>query len=140
MTSIIGQQVSWLAARSITHKFTRVFFPALPEKLAPPSSAAPPSTADPAPFPTPAQIVDLPDQTLRLREAGLSGRKVEYIVELAERFHDGRLSAKELWDMEDEDVEKQLLAIRGIGAPFSLSLSSTTIISCAALSRQQDLI
>lgn len=27
VTSIVGQQVSWLAARSITHRFVRLFFP-----------------------------------------------------------------------------------------------------------------
>ena len=31
-TSILGQQISWLAARSITHKFVRLFDPSLPEK------------------------------------------------------------------------------------------------------------
>jgi hypothetical protein len=31
-TSIIGQQVSWLAARAINHKFRRLFDPGLPEK------------------------------------------------------------------------------------------------------------
>lgn len=27
-----GQQISWLAARSITHKFRRLYDPTLPEK------------------------------------------------------------------------------------------------------------
>jgi hypothetical protein len=27
-----GQQISWLAARSITHRFIRLFDPSLPEK------------------------------------------------------------------------------------------------------------
>lgn len=27
-----GQQISWLAARSITHRFLRLYFPHLPEK------------------------------------------------------------------------------------------------------------
>jgi hypothetical protein len=31
-TSIIGQQVSWLAARAINHKFRRLFDRGLPEK------------------------------------------------------------------------------------------------------------
>lgn len=125
VTSIIGQQISWLAARSVTHSFTRVFFPHLPLKLAPPVDSAPPATgtvsADPSPFPTPTQVVEMLNQVDRLRAAGLSGRKVEYVVDLAERFHDGRLDAKKLWAMSDQEVEKTLLAIRGIG-PWTLHM------------------
>ena len=99
----------------------RLFYPHLPEKLAKPSSAAPGAHDGEvkeeveSPFPTPAQILALPDMTPTLRSAGLSGRKVEYIVELAQRFHDGRLDAKKLWDMDDEEVRKTLLEVRGIG-------------------------
>lgn len=39
-TSIIGQQVSWLAARSINHKFRRLFDPSLPEKAGDPSEGS----------------------------------------------------------------------------------------------------
>ncbi|BGP26885.1 DNA-3-methyladenine glycosylase II [Rhodotorula toruloides] len=109
VSSILGQQVSWLAARSIQHKFCRLFFPHLPEK------APPPGTPGISPFPTPHQVVDLPDRTASLRSAGLSGRKVEYIVELAERFVDGRLEAKMLWSMNDDELMKTLVECRGIG-------------------------
>ncbi|BGO94379.1 hypothetical protein NBRC10512_002077 [Rhodotorula toruloides] len=109
VSSILGQQVSWLAARSIQHKFCRLFFPHLPEK------APPPGTPGITPFPTPHQVVDLPDRTATLRSAGLSGRKVEYIVELAERFVDGRLDAKSLWSMNDDQLMKTLVECRGIG-------------------------
>lgn len=40
---------------------------------------------------------------------------MEYVIELATRFHDGRLNAKELWGMTEEEVMKELCAIRGIG-------------------------
>lgn len=50
-----------------------------------------------------------------LRGAGLSGRKVEYIRDLADHFHSGRLHASQWKDMEDEDVIKELSDIRGIG-------------------------
>ena len=50
-----------------------------------------------------------------LRAAGLSGRKVEYIRDLADHFHSGRLHASQWKDMEDEDVIKELSDIRGIG-------------------------
>jgi DNA-3-methyladenine glycosylase II len=51
----------------------------------------------------------------QLRAAGLSGRKVEYIRDLADHFHSGRLHASQWKDMEDEDVIKELSDIRGIG-------------------------
>lgn len=101
VTSLLGQQISWLAARSITHKFVRLFFPHLPEKLPPAGSTEPKLET---PFPTPHQVLDLPDRTAALRGAGLSGRKVEYVVELAERFADGRLEAKKLWAMNDDEL------------------------------------
>ncbi|GAA5878381.1 hypothetical protein JCM3774_002816, partial [Rhodotorula dairenensis] len=113
VTSLLGQQISWLAARSITHKFVRLFFPHLPEKLPPPGSLNEPKLE--TPFPTPHQVLDLPDRTAALRRAGLSGRKVEYVVELAERFADGRLDARKLWAMNDDELMETLVAVRGIG-------------------------
>ncbi|GAA5946654.1 hypothetical protein JCM3765_000333 [Sporobolomyces pararoseus] len=110
VSSILGQQVSWLAARSIQHKFCRIWTPSLPEKLPPPGT---PRIEDP--FPTPHQVLETPDRKETLRNAGLSYRKVEYVVELAERFADGRLDAKKLWEMEDEEVIKTLIEVRGIG-------------------------
>lgn len=101
VSSILGAQISWLAARAIQHKFCRLFFPHLPEKLPPPDPSTPKLET---PFPTPRQVLDLPDRFASLRGAGLSGRKVEYVVELAERFSDGRLDAKKLWGMEDEEL------------------------------------
>ncbi|GAA5939991.1 hypothetical protein JCM3775_003248 [Rhodotorula graminis] len=112
VSSILGAQISWLAARAIQHKFVRLFFPHLPEKLAPPASGAPKLET---PFPTPRMVLDLPDRFASLRGAGLSGRKVEYVVELAERFSDGRLDARKLWGMEDDELVETLVAIRGIG-------------------------
>ena len=50
-----------------------------------------------------------------LRAAGLSGRKVEYIRDLADHFHSGRLHASQWKDMDDESVIKELSDIRGIG-------------------------
>ncbi|GAA5971435.1 hypothetical protein JCM21900_003950 [Sporobolomyces salmonicolor] len=113
VSSILGQQVSWLAARTIQHRFVRLFFPHLPEKLPPPDATEPRLDT---PFPTPHQVVALgPDRTAALRSAGLSGRKTEYVIELAERFVDGRLDARKLWEMDDEEVTKTLTEVRGIG-------------------------
>ena len=50
-----------------------------------------------------------------LRSAGLSGRKVEYIRDLADHFASGRLHANQWKDMDDESVIKELSSIRGIG-------------------------
>ena len=50
-----------------------------------------------------------------LRTAGLSGRKVEYIQDLADHFVSGRLHANQWKDMDDESVIKELSEIRGIG-------------------------
>ncbi|BGP57532.1 hypothetical protein JCM8202v2_005176 [Rhodotorula sphaerocarpa] len=112
VTSLLGQQISWLAARSITHKFVRLFYPNLPEKLPPAGSSGPKLET---PFPTPHQVLELEDRFSTLRSAGLSGRKVEYVVELAERFADGRLDAKKLWSMNDDELMETLVAVRGIG-------------------------
>ncbi|MDP4994147.1 MAG: DNA-3-methyladenine glycosylase 2 family protein, partial [Burkholderiaceae bacterium] len=50
-----------------------------------------------------------------MRAAGLSGRKVEYIKDLADYFQTGKVSVKQ-WDaMEDEAIIAELIAIRGIG-------------------------
>ena len=50
-----------------------------------------------------------------LRAAGLSGRKVEYIRDLADHFDSGRLHANQWKNMDDESVIQELSAIRGIG-------------------------
>ena len=89
MQRILGQQVSWLAARAITHRFIRLFFPEISEKYTPNQ----PVTV----FPTPAQVIEMPFASLR--SAGLSGRKAEYILDLSARFADGRLSAEKLVQM-----------------------------------------
>ncbi|GJE94973.1 DNA glycosylase [Phanerochaete sordida] len=104
--SILGQQISWLAARSITHKFCRLFDPSLPEK---PND----HHSNMSFFPTCHQVIqkDIPT----LRTAGLSQRKAEYILDLAARFADGRLSTEKLLEAEDEDLYELLTAVRGIG-------------------------
>lgn len=50
-----------------------------------------------------------------LDDCGLSARKREYLLDLAVRFHDGRLHPKR-WDaMDDEAVIADLVQVRGIG-------------------------
>ena len=50
-----------------------------------------------------------------LRAAGLSGAKVRYVVELAERVNDGRLSFDSLESEESESVISRLTEIPGVG-------------------------
>ncbi|TFY69808.1 hypothetical protein EVG20_g2993 [Dentipellis fragilis] len=108
-TSILGQQISWKAARSINHRFIRLYFPHLPEK---PDDSFWAKSPD-SPFPTPHQVATT--EASLLREAGLSGRKVEYVQDLASRFADGRLTSQKLFDASDEELHEMLIAVRGIG-------------------------
>lgn len=50
-----------------------------------------------------------------LRAAGLSARKVEYLLDLARHFDDGRIDPSAWHAMEDEAIIRELVAIRGIG-------------------------
>jgi DNA-3-methyladenine glycosylase II len=97
----------------------------VPEKLAPPGTVS--TVKVESVFPTPSQVLALEDPTTTLRSAGLSGRKVEYILGLAERFLDGRLQASKLWEMEDEEVKKALLDVRGIGL-WTVHVSSSPLV------------
>jgi len=88
--SIVGQQISVAAAQSIWDKFTK-----LSKKL------------------TPAVVLKL--KVDDMRAAGLSARKIEYVVDLALHFDSGTLHVKN-WDaMDDEAIIAELVAIRGIG-------------------------
>lgn len=50
-----------------------------------------------------------------LRQAGLSGRKAEYIHGLAGKFVGGELSARMLLEAPYEEVLGRLMAVRGLG-------------------------
>lgn len=54
----------------------------------------------------------------QLRELQFSGRKAEYIIGIAEQIADGRLVKDELLEKTEQQAEKQLVAIRGVG-PWS---------------------
>ena len=88
--SIVGQQISVKAAQSVWRKFE-----ALPKKM------------------TPANVLKL--KVDDMRAAGLSARKVEYLVDLSIHFDAGTVHVKG-WDaMDDEAIIAELVAIRGIG-------------------------
>nr|ODO01227.1 DNA-3-methyladenine glycosylase II [Cryptococcus depauperatus CBS 7855] len=97
VTSIIGQQVSWMAARAINSRF-RALFGFADEKDG---------------FPSPDMI--LKHDVASLRTVGLSGRKAEYVLSLAEHFTTGLLSADLFTNGTDEEIAKSLIAVRGIG-------------------------
>ena len=63
--------------------------------------------------PTPQQLLRTPDATLR--GVGLSGRKTEYLKDLARRAHDRSLPVETLHDLDDAAVIETLTAVRGIG-------------------------
>ena len=50
-----------------------------------------------------------------MRAAGLSARKVEYLVDLALHFENGTVHVKKWAEMDDEAIIAELVAIRGIG-------------------------
>ena len=88
--SIVGQQISVKAAQTVWDRFA-----ALPKKM------------------TPALVLKL--KVDDMRAAGLSVRKVEYLVDLALHFSSGEAHEKQWADMEDEAIIDELVAIRGIG-------------------------
>lgn len=69
---------------------------------------------DSLPFPTPLQVRSASEATLR--SAGLSGQKVRYVSDIAQRFSDGRLDVRKIVAMVDEEeVVRTLVAIKGVG-------------------------
>lgn len=88
--SIVGQQISVKAAQSVWDRFAK-----LPRKLAP------------------ASVLKL--KVDDMRAAGLSARKVEYLVDLALHFDSGAVHVDAWKDMSDEMIIAELVAIRGIG-------------------------
>lgn len=64
-------------------------------------------------FPRPSQLLATDDA--KLRAAGLSGRKIQYLKDLALRTSDGRLKLTRLPKLPDEQVIEQLVQVKGIG-------------------------
>ncbi len=88
--SIVGQQISVKAAQSVWDRFE-----ALPRQMAP------------------AQVLKL--KVDDMRAAGLSARKVEYLVDLALHFANHQVHVDAWNEMDDEAIITELVAIRGIG-------------------------
>jgi DNA-3-methyladenine glycosylase II len=89
---ITGQQLSVAATRRILGRIQALFGGHLP---------------------SPAELLEV--DPARLREAGLSWRKVATLRDLAERLSDGRLNSDVLSSLPDDELLAVLTAIRGIG-------------------------
>ena len=92
--SIVGQQISVKAAQSVWDRF---------------AAAVGGRTA----HLQPARVIALP--VPQMREAGLSARKCEYLLDLAGHFKNGRVHVADWQAMDDEAIITELVAIRGIG-------------------------
>jgi len=92
LRSIVGQQLSTKAARTIYERMLALFDGRVP---------------------TPRQLIEAdPDE---IRAAGLSRPKISYLRDLAERVEDGDLDLAGLPELPDALVAEQLTAVKGLG-------------------------
>ena len=92
LRAIVGQQLSTKAARTIYLRVIDLFGGATP---------------------SPEQLLAAP--VADLRGAGLSGRKVEYIQDLARHVLSGELELDRLDELSDEEAIAEIVAVRGLG-------------------------
>src|SRR5215211_3932242 len=92
LRSIVGQQLSTKAARSIFTRLTDLFGGTTP---------------------TPEELLAADPEALR--SAGLSRPKVSYIRSLAQHVEDGQLHLASLEEMSDDEVIAELTAVKGLG-------------------------
>ena len=88
--AIVGQQISVKAAQSVWNRFATLVSVISHDEV-------------------------LRAKTRDLRACGLSGRKCEYISDLAQRFADGKVHVHRWPQMSDEEVVADLVQVRGIG-------------------------
>lgn len=62
---------------------------------------------------TPEKILNLPDE--KIREVGISYRKIEYIKNLAQKVLNGELDLVALESFSDQEVIEKLVELKGIG-------------------------
>jgi DNA-3-methyladenine glycosylase II len=92
LRTIVGQQLSSKAARTIYERVLGLFG---------------------GETPAPEQLLAVSEDDLR--GAGLSGRKVTYIRDLAQHVIDGELELDRLDELSDEEVIEEIVAVRGLG-------------------------
>jgi DNA-3-methyladenine glycosylase II len=92
LRAIVGQQLSTKAARTIYLRVLEIFDGATP---------------------SPEQLLEAGEADLR--GAGLSGRKTEYLRDLASHVLSGELELDRLDQLDDEQVIEEIVAVRGLG-------------------------
>lgn len=92
LRAIVGQQLSTKAARTIYLRVLELFGGTTP---------------------APEQLLEAGEEDLRA--AGLSGRKTEYVRDLAAHVISGELELDRLEQLEDEQVIEEIVAVRGLG-------------------------
>ena len=92
LRAIVGQQLSTKAARTIYGRVLELFGGATP---------------------SPEQLLEASEE--ELRGCGLSGRKVEYVRDLAVHVLDGELELERLGELSDEEAIGEIVAVRGLG-------------------------
>jgi len=92
LRSIVGQQLSTKAARTIYGRMTELFD---------------------GHAPTPRQLLAVDPE--RIRAAGLSYSKISYLRDLAAHVEEGSLELERLPELPDDEVTAQLTAIKGLG-------------------------
>lgn len=92
LRAIVGQQLSTKAARTIYLRVLDLFDGRTP---------------------APEQLLEASEEDLR--GAGLSGRKVSYIRDLASHVLSGELELDRLDELSDEEAIEELVAVRGLG-------------------------
>jgi DNA-3-methyladenine glycosylase II len=92
LRAIVGQQLSTKAARTIYLRVLDLFD---------------------GQTPTPEQLLEAREEDLR--GAGLSGRKTEYVRDLASHVLAGELELDRLGELGDEEVIEEIVAVRGLG-------------------------
>ena len=92
LRAIVGQQLSTKAARTIYLRVIDLFGGSTP---------------------SPKQLLEAREEDLRA--AGLSGRKTEYVRDLASHVLSGELELDRLDRLSDEEVIEEIVAVRGLG-------------------------
>jgi DNA-3-methyladenine glycosylase II len=92
LRAIVGQQLSTKAARTIYLRVLDLFGGTTP---------------------SPEQLLEASEEDLRA--CGLSGRKTEYVRDLAAHVLGGELELDRLEELGDEEVIEEIVAVRGLG-------------------------
>ncbi|HET7418292.1 MAG TPA: DNA-3-methyladenine glycosylase [Solirubrobacterales bacterium] len=92
LRAIVGQQLSTKAARTIYLRVLDLFGGSTP---------------------SPEQLLEASEEDLRA--CGLSGRKTEYVRDLARHVLSGELELERLEELDDEAVIEEIVAVRGLG-------------------------